>query len=140
MEGIDWTSIINTLIQVLLVPLVMWAVAQGALYLKKKTKQVNDAATQLLLNNAEDRAIALIQAAVMETTQTFVSTLKAQGNFTEDAAKVAFDMTYQKVLLLLGTEGKAALKGVAGDVEAWLKTKIEATVLDVKVTSIMSGG
>ena len=69
---------------------------------------------------------------VMATNQTYVDALKKEGKFGAEAQKVALQTTYDEVMKLLNTEAKEYLTEASGDLEALIKTKIEATVKAVK--------
>ena len=69
---------------------------------------------------------------VMATNQTYVDALKKEGKFDAEAQKVALQTTYDEVMKLLNAEAKEYLTEASGDLEALIKTKIEATVKAVK--------
>ena len=65
---------------------------------------------------------------VIATTQTYVDTLKKQGNFTAEAQKTAFTMTYEAVLQLLTDEASQYLTSAVGDLHLYITQKIESEV------------
>ena len=65
---------------------------------------------------------------VIATTQTYVDSLKKQGNFDAEAQKVAFTMTYESVVKLLTDEATEYLNEAVGDLQLYITQKIEAEV------------
>lgn len=69
-----------------------------------------------------------ITSCVIATTQTYVSSLKAQGKFDAAAQKKAFNMTYEAVMSLLTEEATKYLNEAVGDLQLYITQKIEADV------------
>ena len=65
---------------------------------------------------------------VIATTQTYVETLKKQGEFDADAQKEAFNQTYNGVMVILNDEAKEYLNSAVGDLQLFITQKIEAEV------------
>ncbi len=65
---------------------------------------------------------------VIATTQTYVDTLKKQGEFNAEAQKAAFTMTYESVVKLLTDEATEYLNEAVGDLQLYITQKIEAEV------------
>ena len=68
----------------------------------------------------------------MATNQTFVDIRKAEGTFDRDTWAIAFEKTKGNILAILTETQREAIEEVYGDLDKWLETKIEATVLEVK--------
>lgn len=79
-----------------------------------------------------------ISQAVMCTTQTYVDTLKKQGNFTAESQKIAFDTTKKTVLTLLAQDAKDFIKHMYGDVDLWLDSKIEQVIQEQKTKTSLT--
>lgn len=73
-----------------------------------------------------------ISNCVAATSQTYVDSLKAQDKFDEEAQKIAFEKTYETVMLLLTDEVKEYITMAYGDLKTYLTAKIEAEVLAQK--------
>ena len=69
-----------------------------------------------------------IYTCVMATKQTYVESLKAQGKFDEEAQKIAFQKTFDAIILVLSDDAKKYLQEVTGDLTAYLTQQIEAQV------------
>lgn len=65
---------------------------------------------------------------VIATTQTYVESLKKQDSFDAEAQKRAFTMTYEAVLSLLTDDATKYLTEAVGDLNLYIKQKIEAEV------------
>lgn len=69
-----------------------------------------------------------ITDAVASTSQTFVDSLKKAGNFTEDKWAEASQKALEACLASISPAAKAFAEAAYGDINAYLKTKIEAEV------------
>ena len=69
-----------------------------------------------------------ITSCVLTTTQTYVESLKKQGQFDAEAQKIAFQQTKDAVLVILSDEAKEYLTAALGDLDTYINTKIEAEV------------
>lgn len=128
---INWTEVIVTLISLVLVPLISWALTELGKYIAAKTAAIKDEAARAYVRNAVERAEDAVRLAVRETAQTFVDSLKKAGTFDEAAAKSAFNQSMTRAKQILGAEGRAMLADATEDVEAWLTARIEASVKSV---------
>ena len=124
----DWMTILTVAYNVCLLPLIGILSFYLISWLSAKKQQ----ALMAIENDTADRYVAQIFDTVSDcvsaTTQTYVSSLKAQGKFDEAAQKKAFEDTYLAVLNLLTDEAKEYITMVHGDIKAYLTTKIEAEV------------
>ena len=98
-----------------------------ALYENNKNKIKNENIKETL-----NRVTDIIVAAVETTTSTYVKQLKAENLFDAEAQKKAFDMTYDTVKRQLTAESSIIIEEVFGDVEAYLTSKIEQFVEELK--------
>ena len=101
--------------------------ALQSLYDNNKNKIKNENVKETL-NLVTD----MIVAAVETTSNTYVKQLKAENLFDADAQKKAFDLTYETVKKQLTTESSAIIESAYGDVEAYLTSKIEQFVEELK--------
>lgn len=86
------------------------------------------------LNKLIDNAQNVISAIVESVNQTFVDTLKASGNFNEEAQKKAKDAALAKAKELLSAESIEAIEFLHGNVDIYLDTFIETIVSELKKT------
>ena len=69
-----------------------------------------------------------VKDCVLATSQTYVDTLKKQGKFDEEAQKIAFQKSYDAVMLILNDEAKEYLSNIYGDLTTYVTQLIEAEV------------
>ena len=85
------------------------------------------------INKYIDRAEKLVVDSVNMVNQTFVDSLKAEGKFDTEAQKKAFEMCKEAWLQMAGDNLKQAIIDEMNDIDMWLDTKIESTVLELKM-------
>lgn len=124
----DWTTIINQLFEIVLIPL-LGTVATFLIFLLKAKKD------ELVAKQKDEKAKKYIELlnqtitdCVMATNQTYVEALKAQGSFDAEAQKEAFRLTYEAVRSILSEEVQTYLSEITTDLTAYITTKIEAAV------------
>lgn len=86
--------------------------------------KIKDEKTKRLIEIAE----GVVSQAVTSVTQTYVESLKAKGTFDKNAQMAAFKESKDKIYLMLTDETMKAVQDNYGDIEEWIKTKIEETV------------
>ncbi|RKJ40220.1 hypothetical protein D7X94_08725 [Acutalibacter sp. 1XD8-33] len=101
------------------------AVKALAAYLGRKSD--SDMARKYL-----EAAASAISTAVTYTSQTYVDGLKKAGAFTPENQREALEIALGQAQSLLTKEAKAFLKEAYGDLEAYLKSRIEAEVRNQK--------
>ena len=124
----DWTMILNNLFELVLFPLISIGVVYLIYFLNVKTKELKDKTDNDTFDKYLDMLNSTIAQCVIATTQTYVSSLKQQGKFDEEAQKTAFQKTYENVMSILTAESKYYLQTALGDLEAYVNSRIEAEV------------
>jgi len=127
-----WVNLGKSLVESLLYLGVTVLTTFAVVYIKKYANVLVDKAnsedTEKYIRLAEQTIIDV----VMATNQTFVDVKKANGTFDQEAWVVAFEKTKGNILAILTEAQRKAIEQVYGDLDKWLETKIEATVLEVK--------
>ena len=90
---------------------------------KIKDKQLTKWLTQI---------VDIITSAVKFTYQTYVEELKDKDIFTKKAQEKALNQTYERVKNQLSKEAVKFIEENYGDVEKWIKEKIEAVIYSLK--------
>ena len=121
----EFSEILNIVLPILLTSVIIPLILSVGDYIKKQAKTEMQ---QKYFNYACDA----VTTAVAETMQTFVSTMKKNGTWTEESAKQALEMAKLKAQEIMGVAALSALPEIVGDVETWLTSKIEATTLVIK--------
>ena len=119
------TETITLILNSVIVPLLIWGITEAVKYLKSKSKNEQ-------LNYIVDLAGIITKDAVYSTNQKYVETIKKQGNFTKEAHVEAFKLAKDEIMKTLGDGGEILLKQAVGDVNAFLKNKIEKEVVELK--------
>ena len=79
-----------------------------------------------------DGVVTMVLDVVTAVNQTFVDELKKKGEFTEEAAKEAFNKSKETALKMLSNDAAEIITTVYGDIDVYLDTLIEATVKQLK--------
>lgn len=79
-----------------------------------------------------DSVVVMVLEIVTAVNQTFVDELKKKGEFTEEAAKEAFNKSKETALKMLSQDAAEIITMVYGDIDIYLDTLIEATVKQLK--------
>lgn len=86
-------------------------------------------------NDIEKKYLEMLNSTITDcvvaTTQTYVESLKKQGEFDVEAQKEAFNQTYAAVMNILSEDAKEYLNEAIGDLNLYITQKIEA---EVKIT------
>lgn len=128
----DWMIIVQQLLEVCIIPLLglLTKFLIDFLIAKKdeaKSKTDNEIAKKYL-EMLNDTVIECVNA----THQTYVEALKKDNAFAIENQKEALQMTYENVMAILSSDAKEYLKEACGDLEIYIKNKIEAKVKESK--------
>lgn len=122
------SEMIELLFQIVLFPLLGALTIFAIKFLNTKSKELQ----QKVDNDTADKYIgmvaATVEACVIATNQTYVSTLKAAGKFDAEAQKEAFQKTFDAVLAILTEDAKEYITEATGDLSIYLTNLIEASV------------
>ena len=132
----DWTEILQEIIQVCIIPLMGVLTTYLVILIKNKTKQIADKTNSDLTDKYINMLSDTIQTCVIATNQTYVEALKKDNAFTKDAQKEAFQKTYDAIMLVLTDDAKEYLTEVYGDLTAYITMKIESQVNTNKITPV----
>lgn len=123
-----WIDILEQIFEVCIIPLL--GILAGFLidWLKSKSKEIkatiNNEKVLEYFNILEDTIITCVQA----TNQTYVEELKDKQAFDKEAQAAALQATYDSVIKILSDEAKNCLSMLVGDLESYIKNKIEQQV------------
>lgn len=118
-------NIISVVVTSIVIPLITYGGIKLNTYLKNKIE--NDK-----LEKYATQATDAVVLAVTSTMQTYVDSLKANGEFTQEAQKTAFERAKAVALSLITQEAQNALKTIYGDFNGWLNCQIETKVKEIK--------
>lgn len=109
-------------------------ITYGVLFLKVKIKEQEEKLENEQLVKYIDAASDAISKAVLTVNQTYVDSLKKQGKFDAEAAKIAKQMAIDKAKTLITENSKAAIETLYSDFEAYLNDAIEELVRENKIS------
>lgn len=75
-----------------------------------------------------ENALSDVMDAVLYVNQTYTDSLKASGEFNEEAQKIAFNKAYTKAVNLISQGTKDVIADLYGSFDKWLELKIESSV------------
>ena len=121
-------NIILSAISIAVTGLVSWAVGLLISWMNKKIKDQTLAKHLTAITQ-------IVTDAVMNVFQSFVETLKNNGNFDEAAQKEAKDRALDIIMKQLTPELKDYITANFGDLTEWLSNKIESVIYGLKATN-----
>lgn len=96
--------------------------------IRKKTKEITNTTDDIKAKKYIELLSQTITDCVIATNQTYVDSLKGQNAFDEAAQKEAFKKTYTAVMNTLNDEACKYLQEVYGDLDEYIRNKIESEV------------
>lgn len=133
-------EVLNQLMSLLgsaLIIIASYGVAVLSRYLNVKKEALKQDANVTEKDYYLNRSIDIIDAAVKTTNQIMVDALKKRnddGVLTEAEATEAYNETKENVMQALSEKAKEAITDVYGDIDAFLKLRIQSSVRDNKLT------
>lgn len=101
-------------------------------FIKTKGEEVKAKTNNEIATKYTDMIVDTVSRCVVATNQTYVNSLKNQGNFNIEAQEKAFQMTLDTVLAILSDDAKAYINETTGDITTYLTQLIEAQVATEK--------
>lgn len=129
---LDWMRILQQVVEVCLIPLLGLLTSYIIIYIKAKNKQFKQQVDNDLYAKYMDMLETTIVDCVIATNQTYTEALKKQNAFTAEAQKEAFAKTYNAVMAILSQDAVDYLTAFVGDLDLFIKQKIEAEVSENK--------
>ena len=124
----NYTEFITKIFQVCIIPLLGVLTTFLVKWLQIKSSELQIKMDNEVANKYMDMLTNTITECVLATNQTYVEALKQQNKFDLEAQKIAFDKTSEAVMAILTEDAKKYLESAVGDLELFIKQKIEAEV------------
>ena len=124
----NYTEFITNIFQVCIIPLLGVLTTFLVKWLQIKSSELQIKMDNDIANKYMDMLTNTITECVLATNQTYVEALKQQNKFDLEAQKIAFDKTSEAVMAILTEEAKEYLESAVGDLELFIRQKIEAEV------------
>lgn len=128
----DFSQLVSDIFQICIIPLLGILTAFFSKWVSAKISEISAKEDNALLSKYLDMLNSTIVDCVKATNQTYVESLKAQGKFNADAQKEAFKRTSEAVFSILTQDMQEYLSSALGDLEVYVKQKIEAEVNSAK--------
>jgi hypothetical protein len=125
----NWNEILTYLYNTVLFPVITLLGIYLVALISSKIKTIKENKNNELYDKYLTMLNDTITSCVLATTQTYVDSLKAKGEFDADAQKVALSKTYNNVMKILAEDAKKYLTEVMGDFETYVFNRIEAEVI-----------
>ena len=124
----NYTEFITNIFQVCIIPLLGVLTTFLVKWLQIKSNELQIKMDNDIANKYMDMLTNTITECVLATNQTYVESLKQQNKFDLEAQKIAFDKTSEAVMAILTEDAKEYLESAVGDLELFIRQKIEAEV------------
>lgn len=124
----DFTELVQQIFTICVIPLLGILTKFLVDFIKIKSEEILGKVDNDLADKYIKMLTETITDCVIATNQTYVNSLKEQGKFDLEAQKIAFEMTCNSVLAILNDDAKEYLTNVFGDLEVYIKNKIEVSV------------
>ena len=124
----NYTELITNIFQVCIIPLLGVLTTFLVKWLQIKSSELQSKMDNDIANKYMDMLTNTITECVLATNQTYVESLKQQNKFDLEAQKIAFDKTSEAVMAILTEDAKEYLESAVGDLELFIRQKIEAEV------------
>ena len=121
-------ELISAIFQACILPLLGVLTTFLVKWLQAKSQQLQANAQDETSKKYMSMLTNTITECVLATNQTYVEALKQQNKFDAEAQKIAFEKTSEAVMSILTEDAKEYLTNAVGDLELYIKQKIEAEV------------
>lgn len=124
----EWLALLYEILEVCIIPLLGVLTAYIVKYINTKSAEIQTNVDNELANKYITMLTQTITDCVLATNQTYVDALKKNDVFTKEAQEEAFKKTYEAVLSTLTQDATEYLTEIYGDLNVYIKNKIEAEV------------
>lgn len=124
-------EVLKSVLYIILTTAGVALIRQAVVFLNKKIDEVQtdtEVAEYEQMNSYIDAAQDIIQSVVLQVSQTYVDTLKAAGQFTDEAQVAAKSKAVELAKTLISDVAREAIIVLYGDFDAYLDTMIEKWV------------
>lgn len=125
-------TLLAQIMEVVIIPLLGILTAYVVKLVNAKINDISEKRNSDIEKKYLEMLNSTITDCVVATTQTYVESLKKQGEFDVEAQKEAFNQTYAAVMNILSEDAKEYLNEAIGDLNLYITQKIEAEVKATK--------
>lgn len=124
----DFVTLAPVIFQMVLIPLLAILTKYITTWVQIKIDELTESKNNATFTKYMNLLQSTVVDCVIATNQTYVESLKLQGKFDAEAQKIAFQKTYDAVMLILTEDAVKYLNEALGDLDAYVNTLIEAQV------------
>lgn len=124
----DFKTVLPIIFEVVIIPLLAALTTIAVKWLNAKANEIKAKTDNVVLKKYIDMLNETISTAVIAVNQTYVDSLKEQDIFTEEAQQKAFNKVFETVKSSLTEDAVIYLNEAIGDLESYIKNKIEEQV------------
>lgn len=124
----DFVTLTPVIFQMVLIPLLAILTKYVTTWVQIKIDELTESKNNATFTKYMNLLQSTVIDCVIATNQTYVESLKLQGKFDAEAQKIAFQKTYDAVMLILTEDAVKYLNEALGDLDAYVNTLIEAQV------------
>lgn len=124
----DWLNLLSDIFELCIIPLLGILTKYLVDYLVQKRQEITSTMDEAQKAKYIAMLIETIEDCIKATNQTYVDSLKASGSFNKEAQEKAFKKTYDNIMLILSEESKKYLTEIYGDLDVYIKQKVEAEI------------
>lgn len=135
----DWNVLLQDLLYAVITAAVPVLTVFLLKFLAKYFNKISVETDHLIISDTIDEALDIVYKVVSTTSQTYVDSLKASGEFTKEAQEKAFNETKDTIMALLSEDAKELIKNLYEDTDKWLTVQIESAVRKQKLSNLKEG-
>ena len=120
------------ILEYVLIPLLIILTRYLIVFIDAKRKELKEKVNNELADKYIDMIYNTVSNCVIATNQTYVDSLKAQGNFDKEAQITAFNETLAAIKKILSDDAIEYIHSITEDTDFYLTKLIEATVREQK--------
>lgn len=124
----DWMKLLQQVFELCLFPIVGALAGYAVMLIRKKQAEIEASLKSDKAKKYVKMLSDTISECVIATNQTYVEALKEKNIFDADAQAQAFQLTFDAVKSIVSEDVVSYLSEFYGDVDALIKSKIEAEV------------
>lgn len=127
----DFNEVLNYILYIILTVILPVIATYVVNFIKAKISESNiiaEATKNEDVAKLIENALSDVMDAVLYVNQTYTDFLKANGEFNEEAQKLAFNKAYIKAVGLISEGTKNIITELYGSFDKWLELKIESSV------------
>ena len=124
----DYKEVLNVNFNIVIVPLLAALTGVAVKWINAKANEIKGKTENTTLKKYIDMLDKTISTTVIAVNQTYVDALKDKDAFTKEAQEEAFNKVFTTVRNSLTEEASTYLNEAIGDVDEYIKNKIEEEV------------